>query len=737
MSQFAINPLSSSARTADLRPLKATQPAAIAATAPGSAATQETRDTLQVKPQASGNGTPSYALVEPAVLSTLTSQLAVPGTLERLQAQAGELPPAARQVLEKLLPLLTPPEQTLDTLRYLLESPALSATARQDLEQAAERVSAVLDASQRGDQAAFDAAMQTPLSLSPLAPGLSNALDYLRQAVDFDQQMVRFDLRQNVVGVVNKVYAQAQNLSQSGGDVKDVARLAVNQTKRLEGSKNEALLSKLVSGQVEQTISALRSRFEGYLQIPGYAEALRTALTEAQIPFQSLADLGNPKFLAGLNGSQIQGIQASLQQQLGRLDTSTAPLRTALQATLQEILPETVQLREDFQKFSADMDGYVRESSRALQTYSRELDIALPASFLNQIDRSPAQALEALQTWLHNERAAAQGQPTRLHGLDTLEKFALQLENGIRLADSVARGENIAPQLLENYERFQTFVSAERALFSAYQSARPEQKPHLREAIFQFGAQFAAHSQQPPAVLQEALFQWLGNYLPAEALGEIRGQLDQIRTGFAHYHRGLQQAEDRQIELGDRHRPHRLPPDQGQQAERLGELLRRSSAYFQDLYTRQGEAAFEAALRQELEQVLKTLGTLPPFLGASADKAASAAEQASEHIQKNLAQRPGLADTLRELAFVDPGQQASAQLHKMERAVDQIKDGLLRSLKAHESERKALQQAQQLRSQIQDQLFTFYNDRQQTGANYHQQRLEELDRELAALLQQR
>lgn len=715
------------------QPLNPARPVQVAATAaPATPAGLTPRDGLNAPAASLPSALTHVALVDD--VGGLTARLERAGTLSsQCEHLAHGVNASQRQALDNLQALLMQPEALTDSLAQLSQSRNLSPGAREYLNQLCQQTNQLLDAAEQGDAGVFRKVLSTPLQTNGVSLPLAFALQNLQQTLAFDQTLQRRAGRELLVPTVNQAFQRGLELIKAGVPLKQVEQQAMVDVQKGLGKQNKDLLLSLARGDVQQSIDHLQQRFAAHLQVPGFVAGLQQAMTEAGLPADKIAQLGSAEVMGKMPMEMLDKVRQSLAQQLQALpdDASHAELRQVLNQTLENDLPQIVNLRSDFQCFRVTMLEHVSELTGDLLHFARSSGLELPAQISAQLEADPLAASAELNAWIAARRHDAKGHPERLHALDGLQQFALQLTTGATILNRVERGERIDRGLVDNFADFQTFILAKRALIQAFEHSPGDRR--LRNAILDFGDRFADWQQLGPAERQQAMHAWLGGYLDQAALAHLEGRIQAMRDGFDAHNQRVEDARQAGIELVD---PQHCPPradnasQLANQRALLSELAQRESAFYRHLLATQGDEALSRQLHEDLVQVLDALAASGDHLLQGLPSAPAPPAEA-EPLTAAEARHVSPVPTIE--AIGSRIEQARIQ-HRLDQAVEALKGDLLRSLRDTRRQSEAQAAASRLQHQLETQIFEMHNQRQQEAQRHRLQSLEQINDFLKRLL---
>lgn len=715
------------------QPLSLTQPA------PGRPATQaakaapagDTRlapsDRLQTTAGAAPKALTSIPLVDSGELKTLRPLLAQSSLLiNRSQDLSDGLPPAEREALDNLQALLMQGDAIEDTLGTLSEDPNLDPAFRDYLNQMMHQLNAVLASAQAGDKAAFQQALSAPIQAGNHSLPLGYGIRHLQHTLEFDQVLQRRSARELLIPNMNQAYKHGLSLLDSGTSLARVAEQVVQDTQKAMGEQNKTLLASLASGDVQKSIFGLQRRFVSHLkEVPGFVGALQKAMTEAGMPADKISQLVSSDVIGKMPIEELEKLQTSLRRQLAAVpdDRGHAALRSALSATIDQDFKQIISLRSGFQQFRVTMQEHVSELTGDLLRFAKSSGFELPQDIRRALEDNPLDGCEKLKAWIDQRRAASAGKPEALHTLDGLEQFALQLGTGAGILNRVEGGQQIDTGLMDNFEKFQTFILAKRALIDYFDNKGS--KP-LRDAILTFGNKYADWQKLSAADRQQELMKFLGGYLDHSALVTLEKRINSLRAGFEAHNQRVDQARAAGVELvKPENCPHQANLDRqiaGFDA-RLAGLSRRESAYYRHVYETRGDAGLREQLRQDRAQILDPLAHSMEQLEKGLPESPQSPAQtaiAAEAPPPSEAPMPSAESIDQHLRQAEIDQRLDA-------AVNAIKSDLLRSLRDNRQQFDAQRAARRLQDQLQHQIFEIHNQRQLEANRHRLAALENID----------
>ncbi len=696
-----------------------------------------------------------------AISQRLSTQL-TPELGPKLNQIASTLPAEAAQNLNHLAKLVSDPKAFAESLDFLLKNPGLDPAVRDQFARLAGLITEINAESNKipPDPAALNALLTGTPAKGPDFP-LSTALGYAEQSLVFDSHMQKHQAREAVPKILNQAFSEAIKVMRSGQFHSPIAlrNAVMNQVESELAQRNRSRLENVFTGKYQTLINNLQTRFAHNMQnVPGFKEAVAEAATAAGIPFASPDQLANPEILGQIPTDLLDKTVRHLNSRLLFLESNSAtesessrrqiePLRQALRTLLKEDLPVISTVRSEYKEMRAHFIGYADELKTDLLGAVEEMGLELPADYLNTYTGDPQKASEIFDNWLSTQKTAAAGNPEKLHKLENLKLFSTHLEKLSLITNRIDRSEPIEPQLLDSYERFQTFILAKRAILQSFEMASEQDKPHLRKAVLNLGQRFAALSDLPPGAMQQELFKWLSQSgVSRESINQLASSLQGVRHSLEAISDSGEFSRQTGVNLNpDLTPPARLESDTllRHHDQSLNQTALADSAYLRDVFERLGEEALLSAVRSDLKQVFNPmanrLSALMDAIKQIADRPfnlslpkADKLEQQELKTANTEVQQADLNSLPDALALEQRLATAQAQ-QRLKQEVEAIKQELIQSLRDQRLQAKQMDSARRLRDQLQTQIFELHNSRNQTEQRHRLESLEEINAQLQEL----
>lgn len=694
--------------------------------------------------------TSSLGSASPQLLFAESGGLAHPD-VQRLQAALNGASPEELQTLlgdvtgatpERLQALLKNPNQIANSLNTILSSRELGAQARAAIESTIKDLATALETLNSGDTQGFLSALNQSVSLGNFELSLADTLSHVERAIQLEQSMADQDARHTVPALVNQAFTELNDILASGRaqNADQLEQLLVGRLQLKSDVQQRQFVSQVATGSVQEEAANLRSRFQQRMQtVPGYAQAVVGALNAVEGFDPHAAASAGPGFLGQLSIDQLQAVQRNLSAQLAGLEANPSPeseaLAQALRETLDKDLPGVLEIKQNYTAFRSMMGHHVQKLGQDIQHIARETGLDLPAGLALNLQRDPLNAESSVQQWLGEQRMALADDPKALHALDSIELFALQLKVGVGIVNRVERGERIDAEILESYERFQTFVLAKNALALAYEQSEGERAEQLREMLFSFGSEFNQWMQLDQEAFRQAALGFAENFADADTLQEMTQIIENVLFQLRSHNRNVDCAQRDGVELTAQGMgPARIKTHEIVQPmmRRLGELARDDSAYYQEVYQRGGDSAMREALQNQQDLILVSMIAGLAALGQAQGAGASGnvqdkikLEARSDKIEQ--ATEDGPLDAVMKRLRTGLNDIAGPHLGS---ALQEIISSIRADLEAVRQEKQLIQAAAKARKALSQQLFELNRQMSSQEARFHREKLEELDTRL-------